>query len=150
MKTEPHVFSIDDLVASPDQTTHWVGVRNYQARNLLRDDVQLGDDVLFYHSSCKQPAVVATAKIVRAAHADETAVDPASDYFDPKSSPENTRWYQVDIKLVKRFTTPVTITEMRSHEALAELPLLRKGNRLSVQQTTPEQFAYVVKLGSPK
>lgn len=146
MKTEPNEFSIDDLVASPNQTTHWFGVRNYQARNLLRDEVKVGDRVLFYHSSCNQPAVVGTATVVRGAYPDPTALDLHSAYYDAKSSAEKTRWFTVDIRLVEKLSRPVTISEMRSHEELAELPLLRKGNRLSVQPLTAEQYAFVVLL----
>ncbi|MGV3486100.1 MAG: EVE domain-containing protein [Planctomycetaceae bacterium] len=146
MKTEPDEFSIDDLVASPDQTTFWFGVRNYQARNLLRDEVQVGDQVLFYHSSCPQPAVVGTAAVVRSADPDPTALDPRSPYFDPKSSAESPRWYGVEIRLIEKLPRPVTIAEMRVHEELAGLPLLRKGNRLSVQPVEPAAFAFVVAL----
>jgi predicted RNA-binding protein with PUA-like domain len=146
MKTEPNEFSVDDLVASPNQTTFWFGVRNYQARNLLRDEIKLGDLVLFYHSSCDQPAVVGTAKVVREAYPDHTAFDPSSDYFDAKSTSENPRWFMVDIKLVKKLSHPVTITEMRKHEELAEMLLLRKGNRLSVLPVTEQQYEFVVGL----
>jgi predicted RNA-binding protein with PUA-like domain len=150
MKTEPNEFSIDDLIASPVQTTFWFGVRNYQARNLLRDEIKRDDHVLFYHSSCAEPAVVGTAIVVREAYPDHTAFDPKSEYFDAKGSPENPRWFMVDIKLVEKLLHPVTIAEMRTHEPLAELPLLRKGNRLSVQPTTAAQFAYIVKLAKRK
>jgi predicted RNA-binding protein with PUA-like domain len=146
MKTEPNEFSIDDLVASPNQTTFWFGVRNYQARNLLRDEVKVGDLALFYHSSCDSPAVVATAIVVKDAYPDHTAFDPKHPYFDPKSSIENPRWFMVDIKLKQRLKRPVTITEMRTHEALADLPLLRKGNRLSVQPVSEADFAYILAL----
>ena len=150
MKTEPNEFSIDDLVASPNQTTFWFGVRNYQARNMLRDGVKLGDQVLFYHSSCAEPAVVGIATVVREAYADPTALDPKSDYFDAKSSADNTRWFVVDLKLVEKLKRPITITEMRAHDALTEMLLLRKGNRLSVLPTTADQFAYIVKLAKKK
>jgi len=143
MKTEPNEFSIDDLVASPQQTTHWFGIRNYQARNLLRDDVKIGDKVLFYHSSCATPAVMATARVVRQAYPDSTAFDPQSDYFDPKSSPDQPRWFMVDIRLVKRFKKPVTLAAMRASVVLADLPLLRRGNRLSVQGVTAAQFEII-------
>ncbi len=127
MKTEPDEFSIDDLVSAANQTTFWFGVRNYQARNLLRDEVKIGDQVLFYHSSCAEPAVVGTAVIVREAYPDHTAFDPQSNYFDPKSSAENPRWVMVDIKLEKKLARPVTIKELRTQEELSELPLLKKG-----------------------
>ena len=146
MKTEPNEFSIDNLVAAPNQTTNWFGVRNYQARNLLRDEVKVGDRVLVYHSSCDEPAVVGTAVVVRDAYPDHSAFDAQSDYFDAKSSPENPRWVMVDIKLVKKLSRPVTIAELRTHHELIELPLLRKGNRLSVQPVSANQFAFIVKL----
>ncbi len=146
MKTEPSEFSIDDLVAAPDQTTFWFGIRNYQARNLLRDEIKVGDPVLFYHSSCAEPAVVGTAIVVREAYPDHTAFDPQSDYYDAKSTAENPRWVMVDIKLVKKLPRPVTITELRTHHELTELPLLKKGNRLSVQPVTAQQFTFIVKL----
>jgi predicted RNA-binding protein with PUA-like domain len=148
MKTEPDEFSIDDLVASPNQTTFWFGVRNYQARNLLRDEVKVGDHVLFYHSSCEEPAVVGTAIVVREAYPDHTAFDPQSNYFDAKSSLENPRWVMVDIKLLKKLARPVTIAEMRTHQELTELPLLKKGNRLSIQPVSAKQFAFIVKLAA--
>lgn len=146
MKSEPSTFSIDDLAAAPEQTTYWDGVRNYQARNTLRDDIQVGDKVLFYHSACAEPAVVGTAKVVRAGYPDFTAWDPKSDHPDEKSTPENPRWYMVDIKLDKKLKRPVTLAEMRLEPALASMPLLRKGNRLSVQPVSAEQFAFVVSL----
>jgi predicted RNA-binding protein with PUA-like domain len=150
MKSEPHVFSIDDLAASPQQTIHWHGVRNYQARNTLRDDIQIGDKVLFYHSSCATPAVVGTAKIVRAGYPDHTAWDENSDYPDPKSTPENPRWYMVDVKLDKKLPRPITLTEMRLDPALASMGLLRKGNRLSVQPVSQEHFEHIVALSKQK
>ena len=146
MKSEPSTFSIDDLAAASEQTTYWDGVRNYQARNTLRDDIQVGDKVLFYHSACAEPAVVGTAKVVRAGYPDFTAWDPKSDHPDEKSTPENPRWYMVDIKLDKKLKRPVTLAEMRLEPALASMPLLRKGNRLSVQPVSAEQFAFVVSL----
>ena len=148
MKTEPSEFSIDDLVASPKQTTFWFGVRNYQARNLLRDEIKVGDRVLFYHSSCEAPAVVGTAVVVRGGYPDHTALDPNSPYFDAKSSPDNPRWYMVDIRLDQKLARPVTITEMRAHQELVDLPLLRKGNRLSVLPVTHAEFEYVLKLAN--
>ena len=146
LKTEPSEFSIDDLLASPNQTTFWFGVRNYQARNLLRDDLKLGDEALFYHSSCAEPAVMATCTVMREAYPDHTALDKTSPYFDPKSTADNPRWFMVDVKLKKQLKQPVTITQMRQLAALAELPLLRKGNRLSVQPVTKEQFEFIVKM----
>lgn len=147
LKTEPNEFSIDDLVASPNQTSFWFGVRNYQARNLLRDELKLGDEALFYHSSCAVPAVMATCIVVREAYPDPTALDKDSPYFDSKSSSDNSRWFVVDVKLKKRLKQPVTITQMRAAAELIDLALLRKGNRLSVQPVTKQQYEYIVKLG---
>ena len=147
MKSEPTTFSVDDLAAAPDQTTCWEGVRNYQARNLLRDEIHTGDRVLFYHSACAEPACVGVAKVVREGYPDHHAWDPQSHYYDPKSSPDNPTWYMVDIQLVQRFKVPVTLAEMRQQPQLAEMQVLRKGNRLSVQPVTKQEFDAVVKLG---
>ena len=146
MKTEPTTYSIDDLAAEPDLTTCWEGVRNYQARNLLRDEVQQGDRVLFYHSACKEPAVVGTAVVTRDAYPDHYATDPRSDYYDPKSNSENPRWFMVDVKLEQRFDRPVTLAEMRGRAGLKEMGLLRKGNRLSVQPVKKKEFDTVLKM----
>ncbi len=146
MKTEPTTFSIDDLATSDDQTTCWEGVRNYQARNLLRDDFQLGDRVLFYHSACKEPAVVGTATVVRPGYPDSHAFDRRSSYFDVKSNPDNPTWYMVDIKLDQKFATPVTLKEMRERAGLKEMVLLKKGSRLSVQPVKKKEFDTVLKM----
>lgn len=148
MKSEPSTFSIDDLQAAPKKTACWEGVRNYQARNLLRDEFQRGDRVLFYHSACAEPAVVGTARVVKEAYADHFSWDPQSPYYDPKSSPENVRWFMVDIQLETKFPRPVTLAEMRGHAPLAAMPLLRRGNRLSVQPVTEAAFEEVVRLGT--
>jgi len=146
MKSEPHLFSIDDLAAMPNQTSYWHGVRNYQARNLLRDDFRIGDKVLFYHSSCAVPAVVGTAVVVRSGYPDHTAWDKNADYFDPKSSEDNPRWYMVDVQLTKKLTRPVTLAEMRTSTELEDMALLRKGNRLSIQPVTAKEFSHVLKM----
>jgi len=146
MKSEPHVFSIDDLAAMPNQTSYWHGVRNYQARNLLRDEFQVGDKVLFYHSSCAVPAVVGTAVVVRSGYPDHTAWDPKADYFDPKSSEVNPRWYMVDVQLTKKLSRLVSLAEMRTSKELVDMPLLRKGNRLSVQPVSAKEFSHILKL----
>ncbi len=146
MKSEPHVFSIDDLAAMPNRTSYWHGVRNYQARNLLRDEFRVNDKILFYHSSCAQPAVVGTAIVVRSGYPDHTAWDPKADYYDPKCKAENPRWYMVDVQLTEKLSRPVTLTEMRASEVLVNMPLLRKGNRLSVQPVSAKEFAHVLKL----
>ncbi len=146
LKTEPSSFSIDDLAAAEDQTTYWDGVRNYQARNFLRDEFQVGDRVLYYHSACEEPAVVGTAIVVREGYPDHTAWDRRSDHYDAKSPAENPRWYMVDIRLEKKFPLPVTLAAIRQIDELAEMPLRRKGNRLSVQPVTKNEFETVVKL----
>jgi predicted RNA-binding protein with PUA-like domain len=145
-KSEPSTFSIHDLAAAKDKTTCWDGVRNYQARNLLRDEIQVGDLVLFYHSSCDPTAVVGTAKVVRSGYPDHTAWDKKSDHYDPKASAENPIWSMVDIRLVDVFDTPVTLTELRAAPALKDMMLLKRGSRLSVQPVTAAEFDAVVRL----
>ncbi len=146
MKTEPSTFSIDDLAAAPEQTTSWEGVRNYQARNLLRDDIHEGDRVLFYHSACAEPAVVGTATVVRGGYPDHHAWDRRSKYFDEKSSPEKPRWFMVDIRLDTVFAEPVKLADLRTQASLKDMELLRKGSRLSVQPVRKKEFDTVVKL----
>ncbi|QDT06880.1 EVE domain protein [Rubripirellula lacrimiformis] len=146
MKTEPTTFSIDDLESSPDQTTCWEGVRNYQARNLLRDDIQEGDQVLFYHSACKEPAVVGTATVVRSGYPDSHAFDRRSKYFDAKSSADKPTWYMVDIQLQQKLDTPVTLKAMRDRAGLKGMALLQKGSRLSVQPVKKKEFDTVLKM----
>ena len=144
-KSEPTAYSYDDL--ERDQVAEWDGVRNYQARNLLRDDITEGDEVLFYHSSNAALAVVGTAKVVRSGYPDHTAWDPDSEHPDPKSSPENPIWYMVDIAPEKRFPRPVPLAELRTLPSLQDMALLRKGMRLSVQPVAQAEFETVVKLG---
>lgn len=150
LKSEPSTFSIDDLAAAPDQTTCWEGVRNYQARNLLRDVFAVDDRVLFYHSSCAEPACVGTAAVVRDGYPDHHAWDPRHHYFDAKSSPDKPIWYMVDIRLENRFPAPVTLARIRQEPVLADMPLLQKGTRLSVQPVTKRQFDHIVRLGTGK
>jgi predicted RNA-binding protein with PUA-like domain len=145
MKSEPTVFAIDDLMARPDGTDHWDGVRNYQARNLLRDEIREGDRVLFYHSG-KMPAVVGTARVVRKGYPDHTAWDPQSEHFDPKSTPDNPIWYMVDIRFETRFDVPVPLRELRRFPELAGMHLLKKGMRLSVQPVSQSEFDFIVAL----
>lgn len=149
-KSEPDVFSYDDLLAAPDQTTCWEGVRNYQARNLLRDDMKVGDGVLYYHSNAKPMAIVGTAKIVKAGYPDYHQFDPKEKYFDPKSDPENPRWYMVDVQADKAFTAPLTRDELKAMPELEGLMLLAKGSRLSVQPVSKEHWQYITKLGLKK
>jgi predicted RNA-binding protein with PUA-like domain len=146
MKTEPTTYSIDDLASEKKQTTCWEGVRNYQARNLLRDEVKKGDRVLFYHSACKEPAVVGTAVVSRAGYPDSFAFDQRSKYYDKKSDPDSPTWYMVDIKLAGKFDEPVTLTTLRKQAALKQMVLLQKGSRLSVQPVKKKEFDAIVKM----
>ncbi len=145
MKTEPSEFSLADLKRAPRQTAPWDGVRNYQARNHMRDGMRLGDRVLFYHSSTDPLAVVGTARIVREAYPDESAWDPKSAYHDPRSTPENPVWLRVDIQFEAELPCPVSLTEMRKLPELKDMLLLRKGMRLSIQPVTPAEFEAVLR-----
>ena len=144
-KSEPSAYSFDDLVA--DGVSEWDGIRNYQARNLLRDEVQEGDGVLFYHSNAKPIAVVGTATVVRNGYPDHTAWDPGSEHPDPKSTPEKPLWFMVDIKAEQRFAHPVTMEQLRRAPGLEQMTLLRQG-RLSVQPVTAEEWESVLDMGS--
>jgi len=147
VKSEPTVFSVDDLAECPDQTRWWKHVRNYQARNFMRDDMQPGDRVFFYHSNTDMPAIVGLAEIVSAAYPDADAFDPESRYFDPKSDPENPRWFLVDIRLISKLDQPIPLRTIKEHmEELGDLPLIRRGNRLSVMPVAPQQWDYIMAL----
>ena len=150
MKSEPESFSIHDLQRAPAQTTSWDGVRNYQARNLLRDEMKVGDGVLFYHSSASPPAAVGTAEVVRAGYLDPTQFDPTSSHYDPDAKPDEPRWYMVDVKLGKVFNRAVGLPELRQHPDLEDMVLLRKGSRLSVQPVSAKEWNTIVKLGASK
>jgi predicted RNA-binding protein with PUA-like domain len=145
MKSEPGAYSIDDLAAQPNATDHWDGVRNYQARNIMRDEMTVGDKVLFYHSG-KKPSVVGLAAVVREGYPDHTAWDPDSDHPDPRSTPENPVWYMVDIQLERIFDRPLPLAELRKEKKLAGMALLKKGMRLSVQPVTKSEFDHIVSL----
>jgi predicted RNA-binding protein with PUA-like domain len=148
MKSEPSECSIDDLENAPAHTVPWVGVRNYQARNFMRDDMHLGDGVLFYHSSCPVPGIAGLAAVASAAYPDATQFDSHSHYFDPKSSPTAPRWLHVDVKLIRK-TRLLPLSAMRELPALASLRMLRRGNRLSITPVTPEEWhAVLVALGA--
>lgn len=146
MKTEPTSYSIQDLAAEPKQTTCWEGVRNYQARNLMRDEMQVGDRVLVYHSNAKPPAVAGTATVVRASYPDHYSWDPDSKYFDPKSTPHEPRWFMVDIQLEQIFDRSLPLDELREVKSLKDMELLRKGSRLSVQPVRKKEFDTILKL----
>jgi len=144
MKSEPDDVSFDDVLASPKQTTSWYGVRNYQARNFIRE-MKVGDGVLFYHSSCAVPGVAGVAEITSASYPDESQFDPKSPYFDPKATRENPRWTGIDVKAVKqgRF---IELKELRTHPELENMRLLAKGSRLSVMPVEPAEWRFILKL----
>lgn len=144
MKSEPDVYSIRDL--QRDKTTYWNGVRNYQARNFLRDQVKVGDEVLFYHSNAEPSGVAGLAKVVRSGYPDQTAWDPKSDTFDEKSKPESPTWFMVDIAFQEEFPTVLTLDRLRSAKQLKDMLVLRRGQRLSVQPVTVEEFREVLQL----
>lgn len=145
MKSEPDVFSIDDLIRL--KTAPWDGIRNYQVRNLLRDQFQLGDLAFFYHSSCKEPAIVGMMQILSTAYPDHSALNPNSHYFDPKSSADKLPWLCIDVQCIEKFTQPITLATLRNHtEALMDLMLLKRGNRLSITPVTPQQWHYILQL----
>lgn len=149
-KSEPSVFSIDDLARAPGKTTSWEGVRNYQARNRLRDEVKKGDGVLFYHSSCAVTGVVGTCVVSREAYPDPHQFDPKSSYFDPKAKREDPPWLLVDVRLETVFAEPVTLARIKAMPALARMDLLRKGNRLSIQPVTEAEWKAIGKLAAGK
>ncbi|MGL5048255.1 MAG: EVE domain-containing protein [Shewanella sp.] len=146
MKSEPDEFSIDDLEACPKQTEAWFGIRNYQARNYMRDDMQIGDKVFFYHSSCKVPGIVGIAEVVTNAYPDSTAYDPESKYFDPKSDSTRPRWLRVDIRFVEKFNDMMSLSVIKNLPQLADMCLVAKGSRLSIQPVTAEQWQAVLML----
>ena len=145
MKSEPDDVSIDDLLAMPNQTVAWYGVRNFTARNFMRNEMKVGDRVLFYHSSCPEPGVAGLAEVASTSYPDETQFDPKSKYHDPKSTRERPRWYLVDVRGVAK-TRLVSIPEMRAAPELADMLTLRRGNRLSITPVTPDEYAAIVKL----
>jgi predicted RNA-binding protein with PUA-like domain len=146
MKSEPDVFGIEDLKRCPAKTEPWDGVRNYQARNMMRDDMKKGDLVFFYHSNCKQPGIVGIMKVVREGYPDHTAFDAKEKYFDPKSDPDNPRWYMVDVRYVRMLKRVITLTELKTHKQLAEFPLVRRGNRLSVMPVSKKDWDFILAL----
>jgi predicted RNA-binding protein with PUA-like domain len=147
MKSEPDAFGIDDLAARA-RPEPWDGVRNYQARNMMRDQMRVGDEVFFYHSNCEEPGIIGLAEVASEAYPDQTAFDPEAKYYDPKSDPDNPRWYLVDLRYVRHLRRNITLAELRQYAAgpLADLPLVRPGNRLSVMPITPEQWRFILSL----
>jgi predicted RNA-binding protein with PUA-like domain len=147
MKSEPQVFSINDLEKSNNQTTFWDGVRNYQARNFIRDEMKVGDKLIFYHSNSEPPAAVGICEIVKEAYPDFTAFDSDNTHFDPKSKIDSPTWFMVDVKLIKKFSNTVSLELMRNNKKLVNMQLLKRGNRLSVMPITKSEFDEIVKLG---
>ena len=145
-KSEPSTFSIEDLAKRPSQTEPWDGVRNYQVRNWLRDEIKVGDLFFFYHSSCDTPGIVGIAKVVKSGYPDQKAFDPESPYYDPRSTPDSPRWYCVDVKLVRQFPRIITLAEIKHHPALKNMLINRKGNRLSITPVTEKEWQTVLKL----
>lgn len=144
-KAEPHVYGIDHLAAEPNKTGRWDGIRNYQARNFLRDQVALNDEVFIYHSSCKNVGIVGTAKVVKTAYPDPTQFNPESDYYDPKSTQENPRWVSVDIKLTKVFSRLIPLAEIKAQPQLENMVLVKQ-SRLSTQPVTAEEWKLIIDL----
>lgn len=148
LKSEPDEFSIDDLESRPNQTEHWDGVRNYQARNFMRDEMRVGDRAFFYHSNCKEPGIVGTMRVARSAYPDHTAFDPRDKHFDPKSDPDSPRWFMVDVSFEEKFDRVITLRELKEHSdlELKGFPLLRRGNRLSVMPVSAAHWRFILSL----
>ncbi len=145
MKSEPSDVSIDDLAAFPDQTVAWYGIRNYQARNFMRDQMRAGDKVLFYHSTCAEPGIAGLARVSTPAYPDATQFDPKNKYFDAKATPETPRWVNVDVRLVKK-TRLLPLAELRTHPELANMRILQRGNRLSITPVDPAEYEFILTL----
>jgi len=146
MKSEPSEFSIDDLERRTEQTEPWDGVRNYQARNMMRDQMELNDQVFFYHSNCAVPGIVGIMEVASKSYPDPTAFDPRDKHYDPKSDPDNPRWHLLDVRLVRRLRRTIPLGELKARPELAEMPLVRRGNRLSVMPVTAEQWHFILGL----
>lgn len=146
MKSEPTCFGIDTLYNRPNKTAPWDGVRNYQARNFMRNTMQIGDQAFFYHSNCTPPGIVGTMEIASEAYPDYTAFDPTSDHPDANSTPDNPRWFMVDVRFKEKFPQIISLERLRQHPELEKMPLLRKGNRLSITPVTPEEWAFINQL----
>lgn len=144
LKSEPEAFSIDDLAKKSKQTEPWDGVRNYQARNFLRDDIKVRDQAFFYHSNCATPGIAGIVEIVKAGYPDSTQFDRESRYYDLKSTPKNPRWYRVDVKLIRKFNRIISLQELKQHPALLGMQLLKKGNRLSVMPVQKEEWETIL------
>ena len=148
MKSEPDVFSIDDLARSPRKTTHWDGVRNYQARGFMRDQMRAGDLAFFYHSNCEEPAIAGIVRVLKQGYPDHTAFDERDKHYDPDSDPAAPRWYMVDVHFERKLKHPITLATLREHSngALRGLALLRRGNRLSITPMSDEHWRFILSL----
>jgi predicted RNA-binding protein with PUA-like domain len=148
MKSEPGTFGIDDLAKSPRKTTHWDGVRNYQARTFMRDEMQIGDTAFFYHSNCDEPAIVGIVKIVKRGYPDHTAFDKNDKHYDADSDPADPRWYMVDVRFERKLAAPITLATLREHSngALKGLALLQRGNRLSITPVSAAHWKFILSL----
>lgn len=146
IKSEPDCFSIDDLYASVNQTSAWDGVRNYQARNFMRDEMSVGDELFFYHSNCNPPGIVGIAEVVREAYPDYTAMDADSDHPDPKSTIDNPRWFMVDVRFKQKFPSILSLETLKQYPFLCDMPLVRKGNRLSVMPVREDEWMFILDL----
>jgi predicted RNA-binding protein with PUA-like domain len=146
MKTEPEMFGIDDLAARPTQTEPWDGVRNYQARNMMRDDMRVGDGVFFYHSNCKEPGIVGIARVARAAYPDLTELDPDSKYYDPKATTDKPRWFRVDVKFERKFKQTIGLQALKTYPQLEGMVVLSRGSRLSITQVSEEHWRFILGL----
>jgi len=142
MKSEPSVVGIDHVLAMPQQTVDWWGVRNYQARNFMRDQMSVGDKVFFYHSNCAEPGIAGLAEVAQRAYPDRMQFEPKSPYFDPKSTPDNPRWVNVDVRVLKK-TRLVSLAELRTHSALEHMRVLQRGNRLSITPVDPAEWKFI-------
>ena len=145
-KSEPEEFGIDDLKKKRSKTEHWDGVRNYQARNFMRDDMKIGDQGFFYHSNCDVPGIVGIVEVVKESYVDHTAFDPDDKHYDPKSDPEKPRWFMVDVKFVERFPDTISLQQLKSNPKLADMRLVQKGNRLSVMPVEKKEWTAILKM----
>jgi predicted RNA-binding protein with PUA-like domain len=146
MKSEPDAFGINDLYKKPNQTEHWDGVRNYQARNMMRDAMKLGDQVFFYHSNCEQPGIVGIMEVVKEGYPDFTAFDPDDAHFDPKSDPDKPRWMMVDVRFVKTLSRTISLRELKAKQELVNMAVVRPGNRLSIMPVSADEWQFILGL----
>ncbi len=146
MKSEPDAFGINDLYKKPNQTEHWDGVRNYQARNMMRDAMKLGDQVFFYHSNCEQPGIVGIMEVVKEGYPDLTAFDPDDAHFDPKSDPDKPRWMMVDVRFVKTLSRTISLRELKARPELVNMAVVRPGNRLSIMPVSADEWQFILGL----